>query len=380
MRARLLHLARKRGEDFQLVLARYANERLLFRLATSPHAARFVLKGAALSTLWTGKPHRATRDLDLLGFGDPGESHLREVFSEVLSAAVPDDGVTFDLSSLAVGPIRQEQEYDGVRVELVARVASARVRLQIDIGFGDAITPEATMAEFPPLLDYPAPRLRAYPRETVVAEKLDAIVQLGLANSRMKGLLRLDGPGATLRVRWRSARARHPSNLRTAQDAASHRPACWSPDLIRGGFHEEGPVGRVSTTDTDRCWRRTAPVPTCARNARPGRVGGTPASTARSYSRKWGRTASGFIVQLRIKTSRRAHKSSAHREQSDFMRVAISRAQLQDVLMRSWAGNGASWITSSVGYALTRLRIDPPALASAGRSWPALLVAWAPAR
>jgi len=186
VRARLLHLARERGEDFQLVLVRYANERLLYRLAKSAHAARFVLKGAALFTLWTGKAHRATRDLDLLGFGDSSEPHIRGLFAEVLTLDAGDDGVRFDAGSLEVGPIREEQEYGGVRVLAVARIASAKVRLQVDVGFGDAITPEAIVVDFPPLLDFPPPRLRAYPRETVVAEKLEAMVQLGLANSRMK--------------------------------------------------------------------------------------------------------------------------------------------------------------------------------------------------
>lgn len=186
VRARLLALSRARGDDFQLVLTRYSNERLLFRLASSRHASSFVLKGAALFTLWTGKPHRATRDLDLLGFGDPSVDHLREVFSEVLSLGVVDDGVRFDLDSLSVGPIREEQEYGGVRVELIARIVTARVRLQVDVGFGDAVTPNAGLVEFPPLLDFPAPRLRAYTRETVVAEKVEAMVQLGIANSRMK--------------------------------------------------------------------------------------------------------------------------------------------------------------------------------------------------
>lgn len=186
VRARLLRLARERGEDFQLVLTRYANERLLFRLASSRHAQRFVLKGAALFTLWTGRPHRATRDLDLLGFGDRSVDHARETFAELLRLDVPDDGVRFAPDTLTVGLIREEQEYGGVRVELVARVTNAQVRLQVDVGFGDAITPEASVIEFPPLLDFPAPRLRAYPRETVVAEKLEAMVQLGMANSRMK--------------------------------------------------------------------------------------------------------------------------------------------------------------------------------------------------
>lgn len=186
VRARLLRLARVQGEDFQLLLTRYANERLLFRLFASGHAQQFVLKGAALFTLWTGKPHRATRDLDLLGFGDPGVAHVHDVFAKVLAHDVVDDGVQFDLATLAVDLIREDQEYGGVRVEVVARVTNARVRLQVDVGFGDAVTPEAMLVDIPPLLDFPAPQLRVYPRETVVAEKLEAMVKLGMANSRMK--------------------------------------------------------------------------------------------------------------------------------------------------------------------------------------------------
>lgn len=186
VRDRLLRLARDRGEDFQLVLLRYANERLLYRLAKSKHGSRFVLKGAALFTLWTGTPHRATRDLDLLGFGEATESHILAVFKDVLATLVEDDGVRFDASTLEVGQIREGQEYGGIRAEILARIASAQVRLQVDIGFGDAITPAAVEIEFPALLDFQAPRLHAYPRETVVAEKMEAMVQLGMANSRMK--------------------------------------------------------------------------------------------------------------------------------------------------------------------------------------------------
>lgn len=186
VRTRLARLARERGDDYQSVLTRYANERLLYRLAASRHAQHFVLKGAALFVVWTGKPHRATRDLDLLGFGDPGVAHVREVITELLTLAVPDDGVRFDLASLAVDLIREGNEHGGVRAEFVARVTTARSRMQVDVGFGDVITPRAQRVEFPTLLDFPAPRLQAYPRETVVAEKLEAMVQPGMANSRMK--------------------------------------------------------------------------------------------------------------------------------------------------------------------------------------------------
>lgn len=186
VRARLLQFAHSNGDDFQLVLTRYANERLLYRLASSQHASRFVLKGATLFTVWTGKPHRATRDLDLLGFGDPSEDHIRELFTEVLSVVV-EDGVEFDLASLRVGPIREDQDYGGVRVELTARITTATVRMQVDVGFGDAISPDAAEVEIPALLDdLPWVRIRAYPRETVVAEKVQAMVHLGMANSRMK--------------------------------------------------------------------------------------------------------------------------------------------------------------------------------------------------
>ena len=192
VRARLLRLARERGEDFQLVLTRYANERLLYRLASSEHGARFVLKGAALFTIWTGEPHRATRDVDLLGFGDSSEDHIRSVFADVIRLEVDDDGVRFDGNTLNVEPIREEQAYGGVRVVVFAHVSSAKVRLQIDVGFGDAITPEVVTVDFPVLLDFPAPKVRAYPRETVVAEKLEAMVKLGLANSRMKDFYDLE--------------------------------------------------------------------------------------------------------------------------------------------------------------------------------------------
>jgi predicted nucleotidyltransferase component of viral defense system len=186
VRQRLLNLSRKTGEDFHLLLTRYTIERHLYRLGGSEYAGRFVLKGAVLFALWTGRTHRPTRDLDLLGFGDNSEAALSEVFRALCDAPVEDDGLTFQADSVVVAPIREDQEYGGQRVRLAARLGSARVDLQIDVGFGDAITPAAQTVVYPTLLEMPAPRLRAYPRETVVAEKLQAMVQLGMSNSRMK--------------------------------------------------------------------------------------------------------------------------------------------------------------------------------------------------
>lgn len=186
VKQRLLNLSRKTGEDFQLLLTRYAVERLLFRLAESEYANRFVLKGAMLFALWTGEMHRPTRDLDLLGFGDGSQERLAEAFRALCSAQVADDGLVFSPETVNVEPIREDQEYGGQRATLVAKLGSARVDLQVDVGFGDVITPRAEEVEYPTLLGMDPPRLRAYPRETVVAEKLEAMVKLGLTNSRMK--------------------------------------------------------------------------------------------------------------------------------------------------------------------------------------------------
>lgn len=187
VRARLLNLAKERNQPNDLLLTRYALERLLYRLSTTKHRERFVLKGAMLMTTWFEDPFRPTRDLDLLGFGDPDPQAMLAVFREIC-AVEADDGVMFDVKGLAVDLIREELEYGGLRIKTNATIDGARVRIAIDIGFGDAIEPGATELELPVLLDLPSPRLRAYPRETVIAEKFQAMVALGRANSRMKDL------------------------------------------------------------------------------------------------------------------------------------------------------------------------------------------------
>lgn len=186
VKQRLLNYSRDRGEVFNLVLVRFAVERLLYRLTRSPHADAFVLKGAMLFAAWTGKPHRPTQDVDLLGFGEPSTERLASVFREIVGVNVEPDGLTFDPASVQVEPIREEAIYDGLRVRLLAFLGTARIPLQVDVGLGDAITPGPRELTFGPMLDLPAPRLRTYPPETVIAEKLDAILVLGMANSRMK--------------------------------------------------------------------------------------------------------------------------------------------------------------------------------------------------
>lgn len=183
---RLLNIARESGEDYQLILTRYALERFLRRLGASQFRDRFSLKGAMLYPIWGGALYRPTRDLDLHGNGEAGLAHLEEVFREICSLDVQDDGLLFLHDTVRGEAIREDQEYEGVRILLECRLASARIFLQIDIGFGDAVVPDPTATEYPTLLDFPAPRIRAYPRESVVAEKYQALVALGIANSRMK--------------------------------------------------------------------------------------------------------------------------------------------------------------------------------------------------
>jgi hypothetical protein len=186
VRARLLNLAKARGEDFSVTLNRYAVERYLYRLSLSSWRDQFLLKGALLFDLWFDQPHRPTSDADFLGFG-PVEKHgLATVVAEVCKIPA-EDGVVFDLSTIAVGEIREEARYGGLRVRLTGNLAQARCHLQLDVGYGDAVTPGPDDVNYPTLLDdLPAPRLRVYPRASVVAEKLEAIISLGMANSRMK--------------------------------------------------------------------------------------------------------------------------------------------------------------------------------------------------
>ena len=186
VRQRLLNLATEKQRDFGLVLTQYGLERLLYRLSVSRHRNALILKGALLLQTWTANVYRPTRDLDLLGVSEGSVEHYRKLFAELCSQRVEADGLSFLPETIRVERIRDQEEYEGVRVLMEARLANARIPLQIDVGFGDVITPGATEIEYPTLLPFPAPKLRAYPKESVVAEKFEAMVKLGVANSRMK--------------------------------------------------------------------------------------------------------------------------------------------------------------------------------------------------
>ena len=186
IQTRLARHAKAIGLDPNLVLARFGVERFLYRLSRSRHADRFVLKGGLLMLVWLGETIRPTRDADLLGFGDITEQSLAQIFTDVCNTDVEPDGVEYLTPSIHVAPIRPEDSYGGLRTTLRASLGNAHIRVQIDVGIGDAVTPEPQWLEYPGLLDLPQPRLRAYRPETSIAEKLHAMVVLGDVNSRMR--------------------------------------------------------------------------------------------------------------------------------------------------------------------------------------------------
>jgi hypothetical protein len=188
VRQRLLNLARARKEDFGLLLTKYALERVLYRISRSPHRNLFVLKGALLFELWTDERYRPTRDADFLSKGDSDPARFAEIFKEICTTPVPDDGLALDPKTVTAERIKENADYEGVRVSFIGRIENARIPMQMDIAFGDTVTPAPAETAFPVILENPPPVLLTYPRETVVAEKFEAMVKLGVANSRMKDI------------------------------------------------------------------------------------------------------------------------------------------------------------------------------------------------
>jgi predicted nucleotidyltransferase component of viral defense system len=264
VRDRLLKLSRARGEDYQVILIRYAVERLLYRLTRSEHRDRFLLKGAMLFSVWDVLPHRSTRDLDLLGRGSDDPEAVRRTFTEILATPVPPDGIEFDGSAVDVEPLHEGQDYEGVRVSLAARLGVARVPLQVDVAFGQAVRPEAAREEFPSLLGMPTPTLLAYPREVVVAEKFQAMNSLGMTNSRMKDFFDIayladrfefdarrlaQAVEATFQRRRTDLPAKPPLVLTRTYFDSTDRKQDWAAFLRRAGLPNE------RTTLADACGR-----------------------------------------------------------------------------------------------------------------------------
>jgi predicted nucleotidyltransferase component of viral defense system len=187
IKAQLLGVARSGGEDLQRLLNRYGRERLLYRLSKSPHRDQFILKGGMLFSMWAEKPFRGTKDADFLSYGPNSVDAVAAVFRSLFDGhADPDDGLRLAPETFEAAEIHEEDEYHGVRVHMELLLGKAIAQVQLDIGFGDAVVPAPEEVELPVLIGFPAPRLRAYPKEAVIAEKLQAMAVLGSANGRMK--------------------------------------------------------------------------------------------------------------------------------------------------------------------------------------------------
>ena len=228
IRTRLKQRADARKQDFNLILTHYGLERLLYRLSISPLAGNYLLKGALLFSLWYDQPHRPTRDADLRDFGPDDIDTAVAAFREICAMEV-EDGIAFDPASVKGSVIRKEAGYGGVRIDLLAKLDGARITLQVDIGFGDAVTPAPESVSYPVLLDdLPAPKLRSYPKYTVVAEKFHAVCLLGMANTRMKDYFDL----------WvlLTEGALEPTELRRAIDATFARRQLQVPDTTPSGL------------------------------------------------------------------------------------------------------------------------------------------------
>lgn len=242
---RLLNLARVEGRVFDVVLVRFALERLLYRLSVSEHRERFVLKGGMLVTVWLDNDNRVTRDADFLGYGDASAEALISAFRDIMSIAA-NDGLRFDTDAVAATVIREEMEYGGVRLRTSAYLEKTRIPVTVDIGFGDALPDASQQLDYPTLLDLPAPRVRAYPPATVIAEKFQAMVALGIANGRMKDFYDLWAIPGSLTIA--------DADLDAAIGATFDRRGTPVPDIRPPGLSAD----MVASADKQRQWRAYA--------------------------------------------------------------------------------------------------------------------------
>jgi predicted nucleotidyltransferase component of viral defense system len=268
VRTRLAAIAAERQADFQAVLTEFATERFLYRLGASAHASRFVLKGATLLTLWQLDRRRATWDIDLHAPSRATVQEIVAVIREILRTPAA-DAIRFDETTLEADEIRTRNVHGGVTVRIDAMLGVAQIPMQIDVGFGDAILPPAAQAEFPVLLDHPAPVVAVYPRESVVAEKSEAILTLGATNSRMKDFYDLfvfsrafafAGPilvasvEATFRHRGTAIPDELPFALTTAFMADPSRAVQWRAFLRRSRLDAEPDPANVVKAITMFLW------------------------------------------------------------------------------------------------------------------------------
>ncbi len=186
VRVRLQNKAQETGRPFAELFQYYGMERFLYRLSQSKYADTFILKGALMFVVWKVQEMRTTRDIDFLGRFDNEIVRIDGVFKEICSIVVPPDGLVFDSETVKGERIKEDADYEGVRIKFTGFLGKARIPMQVDIGFGDVIFPKPKMIKYPAILDFPSPHLKGYTIESVVAEKFEAMIKLGRLNSRMK--------------------------------------------------------------------------------------------------------------------------------------------------------------------------------------------------
>ena len=246
LQARIVNRAKVLGVEPTLLFTRFGLERFLYRLSKSTYADSFVLKGALMMLVWAGESVRATRDADLLGFGEISSQKLEQVFREIaIIPCDPGDGVTFLPETVAAAAIREADQYGGQRVRVEGRLGTVKLSLQFDVGVGDAVYPPPEWLEYPSLLDVPRPMLRTYQSETSIAEKLHATVTLGESNTRMKDYFDVATLAAASRIstetRWAARSGRHSND--GPRQLSPRRPArAASPNPVKRPWDSKMPV------------------------------------------------------------------------------------------------------------------------------------------
>lgn len=186
VRARLQNIARQSGRPFAEVLQHYGIERFLYRVSKSEYTSKFVLKGALLFTAWQIPERRITLDIDLSARMDNHVENIEKTIRTVCGLRIDPDGIVFDAETVKGAKIKENADYEGVRVKFLGFLERSRIPMQIDVGFGDTIYPKSRVIDYPVILDFPKPHLKGYPQESVISEKFEAMVKLGSLNSRMK--------------------------------------------------------------------------------------------------------------------------------------------------------------------------------------------------
>ncbi len=228
VRQRLMNVAKTTNRPFSEVLQFFALERWLYRLSQSKHSERFVLKGALLFVAWKTPASRPTRDIDLLGRLGNDLDSIRATIAEICRTKVANDGLIFNAENIDVERITEDADYEGVRATFQARLGNARIAMQIDIGFGDVITPAPANLSYPAILELPTAELIAYNRETAIAEKLEAMVKLGELNSRMKDFFDVALLAANFESDGRALAAAIRATFDRRQTELQTDPVCFS--------------------------------------------------------------------------------------------------------------------------------------------------------